>query len=203
MTWSDYSVFHAFLLLIIIMGPFTGLPVFLKITQNFDRRKRLKSANKAIGFAGALLVFFVIFGEGMLAFFGISFEGFRVAGGIILLLLGIEYMFHISFKEKRSEKYNTDIIVPFAMPLIIGPGVITTTILLTKQVGHIPTLIGGIIALAIYWLFLRFSDHIEHALGEQGIEVIARFMGLLLMAIAVDMMKAGIAGFIARGLGMG
>jgi len=201
MTWSEYSVFHAFILLIIIMGPFTGLPVFLKITHNFDRKRKIKSANKAISFAAGLLLFFLIFGEKLLNFFGISFEGFRVAGGIILLLLGIEYMFHINFKEKRSERYSTDVIVPFAMPLVIGPGVITTTILLTKQVGYLPTFIGGMLALGVYWIFLYFSDKIEHALGEQGIEVIARFMGLLLMAIAIDMMKAGIAGFIRIGLG--
>jgi multiple antibiotic resistance protein len=195
------NAFHAFLLIIIIMGPFTGLPVFLKITENFDNKKRVKSANKAIFAALLLLLFFLFLGESLLRFFGISFEAFRIAGGVLLLLLGIEYVFHLNFKEKRSGNWATEIVVPFAMPLIVGPGVITTTILLTNEVGYIPTLIGGLGALMIYWLFLYFSNNIARGIGHQGIEIVARFMGLLLMAIAVDMMKGGIAGFIKTGLG--
>jgi multiple antibiotic resistance protein len=195
------DIIHAFVLLIIIMGPFTGLPIFLKITDSFDKRKRLHAANKAIGVSAMLFCFFLFFGMGLLAAFGISFEGFRVAGGIVLLLLGIMYMFHINPQAKMSEKYSTEIIVPFAMPLIIGPGVITTTILLVNEVGYLITFLGGVISLAVYWLFLYFATPIHRVIGHQGIEVIARFMGLLLMAIAIDMMRGGILGFIRIGLG--
>ena len=180
------DIFHAFLLLIIIMGPFTGLPIFLKITDTFDKKRRLQAANKAIGVSLLLFLFFLYFGLGLLAAFGISFEGFRIAGGIVLLLLGIMYMFHINPQAKMSEKYSTEIIVPFAMPLIIGPGVITTTILLVNEVGYLMTLFGGLLALFTYWIFLRFATPIHRVIGHQGIEVIARFMGLLLMAIAID-----------------
>jgi multiple antibiotic resistance protein len=190
------SVFQAFLLLLIIMGPITGLPVFLKITEHFDRKRSIASANRAITFALVLLIFFVFVGKGLLDFFNISFDGFRIAGGIVLLLLGIEYMFHVHFAEKRSTRYSTDILVPFAMPLIIGPGVISQTILLTGSGGYLSTLIGGLLALGIYWLVLHYAHIIAARIGEQGIEVITRFMGLLLMAIAVDMIHGGIAGFI-------
>lgn len=194
------SVGHAFLLIFIIMSPFTGLPVFLKITESFDAKRRMKSAQRAIVAALLLFLFFLFLGMSLLNFFGISFEGFRIAGGILLLMLGIEYVFHLNFKEKRSGSYNTDILVPFAMPLIIGPGVITTTILLTRDVGYLPTLIGGMMSLGIYWIFLRFSTNIAGRIGQQGIEIIARFMGLMLMAIAIDMMRGGVVGFILKGI---
>jgi len=195
------SVINAFFLLIIIMGPFTGLPVFLKITQQFDEIRRRKSADRAILFCAILFLFILFFGLGLLNIFGISFEGFRIAGGIVLLLIGIEYMFNLNFKEKRSGNYNTDLFVPFAMPLIIGPGAITTTIILTQQYTILPVLIGGIIALCVYWVFLRFATNINRRIGHQGIEILARFMGLLMMAIAVDMMRGGVIGFIKIGVG--
>jgi multiple antibiotic resistance protein len=195
------EILNAFFLLIIIMGPFTGLPVFLKITERFDEKKRIRSANHAILFCAGLFLFFLLFGLGMLDMFGITFEGFRIAGGIVLLLIGIEYMFNLNFKEKRSGNYNTDLLVPFAMPLIIGPGTITTTIILSKQDGLFPVFVGGVVALGVYWLFLRFAGAINRRIGHQGIEILARFMGLLLMAIAVDMMKNGVVGFIRLGLG--
>lgn len=195
------AVLTAFFMLLIIMGPFTGLPVFLKITQEFDEKRRRKSADRAIVFCIGLFLFILFFGLSLLNLFGISFEGFRIAGGIVLLLLGIEYMFNLNFKEKRSGNYDTDILVPFAMPLIVGPGTITTTIILSKQSGLITVLIGGLAALAVYWVFLRFSSSINRRIGHQGIEIIARFMGLLLMAIAVDMMRGGLIGFIKIGVG--
>jgi multiple antibiotic resistance protein len=188
-------------LLIIIMGPFTGLPVFLRITQEFDKKRKAKAARRAITAAAILLFFFLFFGERLLAVFGITFDGFRIAGGIILLLLGIEYMFHINFGERRSKSYNTDIVVPFAMPLIVGPGVITTTILLTRQFGYVSTAIGALAAIGVYYVFLQYAAAIQRMIGEQGIEVIARFMGLMLMAIAVDMMRSGVVGFIQIGVG--
>jgi multiple antibiotic resistance protein len=196
------DIFQAFFLLLVIMGPFTGLPVFLKITQKFDTKRRRDAANKAIGVSALLFLFFLFFGEGLLALFGISFESFRIAGGIVLLLLGIMYMFHINLQTKQSESYSTDIVVPFAMPLIIGPGVIATTILLVHSYGVWLTLIGGCLALLIYWIFLNFATSIQRVIGHQGIEVIARLMGLMLTAIAVEMMKNGIAGFIRIGLGV-
>jgi multiple antibiotic resistance protein len=182
------------------MGPFTGLPVFLKITQNMDSKKRKNAANRAIGVSALLLFFFLFFGEWLLRLFDISFESFRIAGGIILLLLGVMYMFHINFQTKQSESYSTDIVVPFAMPLIIGPGVITTTILLVHGYGPWITLLGGCIALAVYWIFLNFANTIQRVIGHQGIEVVARLMGLILTAIAIEMMKNGVVGFIRLGV---
>lgn len=194
------SIANAFLLLIVIMGPFTGLPVFLKITQKFDEKKRKQAAKRAILFSAVFLLFFLFFGMLILRAFGISFEAFRIAGGIVLLIMGITYLFHISLHEKRSSDYATDIVVPFAMPLIIGPGAITTIILLVNQNGYFITLAGGALALLVYWIFLRYATAILRVIGHQGIEIIARIMGLLLMAIAIDMMKSGVIGIIQIGV---
>ena len=196
-----FGVGRSFFTLFIIMSPFIGLPVFLKIVDSFDERRRKRAATRAIFFSAGLLLFFILFGMALLNLFGVSFEGFKIAGGIVLLILGITYMFNISLSEKKSVHYATDILVPFAMPLIIGPGTITATILLTNTYGIFIVAAGGILALGVYWLFLHHSSRVVRTLGHQGIEVVARFMGLILMAIAVDMMRSGVSGFIKVGFG--
>ena len=86
---------HAFILLLVIMDPLAALPVFLRITQKFTPRRRVHSANRAIRFSAILLALVLLLGEGLLELFGISFDAFRIAGGIVLLVLGITYMFRI------------------------------------------------------------------------------------------------------------
>ncbi len=189
---------HAFILLLVIMDPVAALPVFLRITQKFTPGRRVQSANRAIRFSAILLALVLLFGQGLLDLFGISFDAFRIAGGIVLLVLGITYMFHIHIGHDKP--YATDILVPFATPLIVGPGVMTTAILFVGWYGLIPTAIAATGALAVCYATLRFANPISARLGLQGIEVVTRLMGLILVAFAVQMMRDGIAGFITSGI---
>ncbi len=186
---------HAFFLLFIIMDPIAALPVFLRITDRFTPKRRIQSANRAIRFSAALLLLILVFGDKLLALFGITFDAFRIAGGIVLLILGVTYLFHIPLGREKA--YATDILVPFAMPLIVGPGVMTTTILMHGWYGFMPTFIGAALALLTCYIVLRFANPISTRIGPQGIEVTTRLMGLILLAFAVQMMRDGVAGFIA------
>jgi len=188
---------HAFILLLVIMDPIAALPVFLRITDRFTHKRRVVSANRAIRFSALLLGVVLVFGEGLLNLFGISFDAFRIAGGIVLLILGVVYLFHLQLGKER--KYATDIIVPFATPLIVGPGVMTTTILMHGWYGFWPTAIGAAGALLTCYIVLRFANPIATRIGPQGIEVTTRLMGLILLAFAVQMMRDGVAGFILGG----
>lgn len=193
--WSQ--TLHAFILLLVIMDPIAALPVFLRITQRFSPARRVGSANRAIRFSAILLALILLFGDGLLALFGITFDAFRIAGGIILLILGITYMFRLHIGHDKP--YSTDILVPFAMPLIVGPGVMTTAILFHGWYGLWPTAIAATLALIVCYVVLRFANPISERLGLQGIEITTRLMGLILVAFAVQMMKDGIAGFIIGG----
>lgn len=188
---------HAFILLLVIMDPVAALPVFLRITQKFTPVRRVHSANRAIRFSAILLALVLLFGQGLLDLFGISFDAFRIAGGIVLLVLGVTYLFHLQLGKEKA--YSTDILVPFATPLIVGPGVMTTAILFVGGYGLIPTAIAAAGALAVCYVTLRFANPISARLGLQGIEVVTRLMGLILVAFAVQMMRDGVAGFIVGG----
>ena len=189
------QVLHAFVLLLVIMAPVAALPVFLRITDKFTPRRRLQSALHATRFSAALLLLVLLLGTAILDLFGVTFDAFRIAGGVILLILGVAYLFHLRLGQEKA--YATDILVPFATPLIVGPGVMTTTILFRGWYGFWPTAVAAAFAIAVCYVTLRFANPIARRLGPQGIEVTTRLMGLILVAFAVQMMKDGIVGFIA------
>jgi len=188
---------HAVILLLVIMDPVAALPVFLRITQKFTPVRRVQSANRAIRFSAILLALVLLFGQGLLDLFGISFDAFRIAGGIVLLVLGVTYLFHLQLGKEKA--YSTGILVRFATPLIVGPGVMTTAILFVGWYGFVATAIAAMGALAVCYVTLRFANPIADRLGLQGIEVVTRLMGLILVAFAVQMMRDGVAGFIVGG----
>ena len=133
---------------------------------------------------------FLFFGTKILGFFGISFESFKVAGGIVLLIFGVKIVLGLRLKENGAKKYEVAA-VPLATPLITGPAVITVIILLVNQFGYWLTLIASLLNLVITWIVLRQTQILFKIFGRQGSEVIARIMGLILTALAIEFIKQG------------
>jgi multiple antibiotic resistance protein len=184
----DYSAFmHAFVTLLVIMDPFGGLPVFMTLTKDYSSERQKRSAHRAIRVSFILLLVFVFVGQGVLDFFSISLFSFQVGGGLILLILGLLYVLNIHQHDDLN--YDKDIVIPMATPLIAGPGAITAIILLVSQYGYIIPLIAMIANLFIYWIAMYYSRHISRAIGEQGLEIMSRIMGLLLVALAIEMIR--------------
>jgi multiple antibiotic resistance protein len=181
---------QAFFSLFVVMDILGSVPVFWHLSSKLNRREKQKSVNKAILIAGGLLLVFLFLGERILLFFGVSIASFRVAGGILLFIIGIRMVMGMRLMEARVEKYEFAA-VPLATPLITGPGVITTIILLVHTYGLFIAFLSASINILLAWIILRHS-HLMHAfLGRQGADVVGRIMGLIIASLAVEFIKTG------------
>jgi len=181
----------SFIALFVVMDAIGNAPIFMSLTQNWERRTSLRRLNVAILVAASVIGLFIVIGKGILQYFGISVGDFQIAGGIIFFLLGLEMVFALDFLSSRVQRYDIAI-VPLATPLIAGPGVLTTIVILTNTYGMIPTLVSAVTNLFLTRLILGNSLYINKIIGKQGTEVLARIMGLLLTALAVSFIRSGI-----------
>jgi len=179
---------HAFVTLLVIMDPFGGLPVFMTLTRDYDDARTKKSAHRAVTVSFILMTIFLFIGNPILHFFGISLFSFQVGGGLILLVIGIAYVLDITWGRDRD--YSKDIIIPMATPLIAGPGAITALILLVKDYGYWIPLMGVVAVLFIFWVALYNAKFIKRFIGFQGPEILSRIMGLILVALAIEMIRS-------------
>jgi len=188
---SDFL--KAFFAIFVAMDAIGNLPILYVLTKKLSAKERNKNVDKAIFIATILLLVFLLFGTGILGYFGISFNSFRVAGGLVLLIIGLRIVLGLRLMEERAQKYELAII-PLATPLIVGPAVITVTILLVNEFGFFIPLIAAAANLIAAWIILRQTELLFKILGRQGSEVIARIMGLILTALAVEFIKMGWVG---------
>ncbi len=185
------SLLRAFIALFIVVDPFGNIPIFVGLTEKLPVQKARKVYNTAILVGFILLLIFAFTGLEIFNLFGISISSFEIAGGILLLIISIRILVSGGFHE-TAESPESIGAVPIAMPLLVGPGAITTTILNLQSFGVIVAVLSVSIVLAITWVILRFIDKIYGYLGKTGAMVIARVMSLLIAAIAVQYIVNGV-----------
>ncbi len=181
---------QAFIALFVIMDPFGSLPIFWQFTKKLPDEKRMHMAKRTLLTAAIVQVIFLFFGLRILSLFSITLDSFKVAGGIVLLILGIRLVISYHPLEARIRNYN-DTIVPIAVPLLVGPGVITTTILLTGMYGYAFTLLVALAVLLVTLLAFYYVRQFMAFFGQQGSDVISRIIGIFIIAIAVTFIKEG------------
>jgi multiple antibiotic resistance protein len=195
--WSEYvKIFTA---LLAILNPWGALPMFLAITSKSSNDERKKIV-RTIGFSVAIvLTVTALLGEKLLQFFGISVASFQVGGSILLLLMAIEMMYGKAKGAKDAElamDMGSVAVVPLSVPLIAGPGSISTVIIyanLSRSWTHLAMIIACILLAAlITWLILRAAQRVGNFIGVIGLNIASRLMGLLLSAIAVEFFVHGI-----------
>ena len=189
------DIIEAFIVLFVVMDPIGNLPLFMSLTKGMPIKEIKKNANKSVFVAGVLLFVFLFLGIKIFNFFGINLNSFQIAGGIILLAMGVMYAFGTSLKFVKS--HGADLSVPVGTPLLTGPGVITTTIILVKESGTFVTVIAALLTLLATWLILLNSTRLYRILGQQWTNIISRVMGIVLAAIAVEFMAEGILNIVA------
>lgn len=201
LSWPEYL--KIFIALLAIVNPIGSIPLFISLTDNQEERERYRTAAIAAVTAAAVLAGSCLFGDAVLRLFGVSIASFRVGGGILLLLMAIS-MFHAEHTRSRqtpeeaveAEERTGVAVVPLAIPLLSGPGAISTMIIYTTQgagPAHLAILVGGSLLMgAIVWLSLRLAIPIGSFLGRTGINIATRLMSLLLAAIAVEFIAGGI-----------
>jgi multiple antibiotic resistance protein len=182
--------------LFIIVDPFGNIPIFMGLTESMSETQRRKIYNVACLVGFVLLLVFAFLGNEILAIFGISIESFEIAGGILLLIVSIRILISGSKLNAAEESPESIGAVPIAMPLLVGPGAITTTIFNLQTYTVTVAITAVIIVLSITWVILRYTTVVYRYLGKTGSLVIARVMALLIAAISIQYILTGITHFI-------
>jgi multiple antibiotic resistance protein len=188
------------------VAPLDTAALFPALTPQNTARERRAMARKGCLIGGGILVFFALFGEGVLRAFGITLPALRCAGGVLLLLIAVDMVFARSSggttttaDERAEAQAKQDISVfPLATPLIAGPGAIGAAILLVADAQREPLRIAIVVAtllavLLLTYLLLLAAAQVQKLLGVTGLQVITRVMGVLLAALAVQFLFDGIA----------
>ena len=194
-----------------LVDPFAALPTFLAVTAGANAQRRRKMAWKASVTALVVLSAFAVAGQYIFKMFGITLPAFEIAGGVILLLIGLDMLeakrspTQESHEEAAAAARKEDAgIVPLGIPMLAGPGAITSVMVLVGQVQNpwqmLAILMSILITAAICYLVLGNSDRVARALGETGVRILVRIMGLLLVALAVQYFVNGMVdlGVIAK-----
>ena len=187
--------------ILFIVDPIAVVPTYLVITQGETAEHRATTARRACIAAAVILIAFGLAGSAIFELFGITLEAFRIAGGLILWVVAMD-MLH---GERRTQESGPEIVegqrkddvavTPLAMPMLAGPGAISTIIVLDGQARTVPRKLAVyasiIVTLFISWIVLRVGDRVIKRMGRTGVRVMTRIMGLLLAAIAVQFVITG------------
>ena len=192
---------HSFLTLLVVLDPIGMVPPFLALTAERPRDEQVRIALRSVLVAGAVLLAFALGGSWLLSHLGITLEAFRVAGGILLFRIAVGMVFaqHERGTEEEQEEARSrgDISVfPLAIPLMAGPGAMATIMILASQAEGVPMGLPVVLAMAavnlvIMYLALRLGPPLSRLLGQTGVNVITRVLGVLLAALAVQYVADG------------
>ena len=185
------SFWLCFVPLFVAVDAIGVLPMFLSFTEGMDNDRVHKVVYQSVITAMAVALFFLIAGKAILDLLGITVADFMIAGGVLLFIISIS---DILSSEKTQRKIDTDSMgaVPIGVPLITGPAVLTTSILLLNEYGVILTASSIILNVAIVGIVFYFSFHINKLIGNSGAKTLSKVANLLLAAIAVMIVRKGI-----------
>lgn len=190
------SLFLAFIPIFVAIDIVGIIPIFLSFVDGLGVEARKRIIWQSILTASIVSLAFAFLGKGIFIFLGVTVSDFKIAGGLILLILAIIDI--ILPEKKRREPSATVGIVPIGMPLIVGPAVITTIIILVDIHGVIFTTTSLLLNLIIAWVALSSSNFIINIIGEGGLKATSKVMSLLLAAIGVMMIRLGIIEIIKQ-----
>ncbi len=201
MDWHHYI--EIFTAIFVIVDPLGAVPIFLSVTADEDARQRARTALVASVVFVIAMVLATFIGEPILKFFGIRIASFQVGGGILILLLAISMLnAKISPARQTPEEAQEAVaksnvaVVPLAIPLLSGPAAFSTVIIYsTRSEGWSDRafIVASIVLVAlIIWILFRLSIPLSHRLGQTGVNTVTRVMGLILAAIAIEFISAGL-----------
>jgi multiple antibiotic resistance protein len=190
---SDFfsGIVYAFAALFIILDPLLSVPIFAAMTKGQTPAEIHKQAFIAIAVAGGLMYLFLLFNSLIFEILGLNLPSFQIAGGILLFILGLQETLGIDI-GRCKEPSTTAAGVVIGTPLLCGPGTITTVMLLSKDYGILIPFVAVTLALIVTWLILYYAAHIQRILGDVVTDIMGKVLGMLLAAIAIKIIFAGI-----------
>ncbi|HHB81537.1 MAG TPA: MarC family protein [Aliiroseovarius sp.] len=189
----------AFFTLFVVIDPIGLTPMFIALTKGMTAHERRAVGIRAVVISAGILTLFALFGEAVLGFMGISMPAFRIAGGALLFLTALDMLFERRTERRKGQAHADDdpSVFPLATPLIAGPGAMATMILLTGSANGDWTIIAamlGVMSAVLLAVLLAFfvGASVEKLLGDTGINVVTRLLGMLLAALAVQFVLDGL-----------
>jgi multiple antibiotic resistance protein len=190
----DTSVLiKTFVAVFVLADAIGNIPILLVLTKGMEAQQRNKVIDKAILVAIAVLLLFACAGRFILSYLDVSMASLRVAGGLLLLLIALQ-MLQGELDTPVIDKERDVAITPLALPLLAGPGTLTSVMLLMSESPspHISVVVGIIAAMFVSWLILRQANFIDNWIGAEGEVIITQLLGFLLAALAVEIGSTGI-----------
>jgi multiple antibiotic resistance protein len=186
LAWTFVPIFFA-------MDALGNLPIFLALTQEIEPKHRRRATHVAALTALAVGLGFVAIGKAIFSLLGIEVADFLVAGGIILLILAVRYLITGKIVEAQDLAASETVgVVPLGTPLVVGPAVLASLLLLIGRYSIPIVLTSFLLNLAIQWVLFRQADRIVNFLGRTGVNAVSKIAMLLLAAIAVKMIREGV-----------
>lgn len=196
----DVSLTSAVVILLLVMDPLGNIPLFVSLLKDIPARRRTVIVIRECFIAYGVLLVFVFFGERLLKLLGLSDSSLNIAGGVILFLIALRIVFKHPEGIFGKTLVGEPFIVPLAIPSIAGPTAMATVVLMASRSPDrvADWIVALTAAMAVTLALLVFADRISRWIGERGLLALERLMGLLLTAVAVEMLLRGIEAFVRQ-----
>jgi multiple antibiotic resistance protein len=195
---------EALVTILVIMDPVANAPVFLALTADLDSGRRRRAALQATVVAASVILVFALFGQGILALLGISLPALQVAGGLLLVLVALELLRPPVELAPVARPGQNVALVPLGTPLLAGPGAIAATMVYMSAadtaVEVVAVVAALLVALTVVYVALRSAARLAGVLKQNGIDLLSRVVGVLLAAIAVQLVASGIQEWVRHGV---
>jgi multiple antibiotic resistance protein len=187
----------AFIALFVAVDAIGNVPIFISFVQGTTKEQRNKIVRDSVTTATVLAIVFMFVGKVVLRFIGVTIPDFQIAGGLLLFFIAMRLLMPASSKELAGDSKDRDLgIFPLGTPLITGPAVLTTTLMMVDTYRIVPTFVALFANMLIVWITLAKADNLFKWMGPGGLRAIAKIMYILLAAIGVMMVRKGLVAII-------
>ena len=195
------DIISAATLLFLVMDPLGNIPIFLSVLEDVAPERRTRVLIRELLLAFVVLVLFLFFGQYVLGFLQLSQHSIRIAGGIILFLIALKMVFPVKRSAHMAEEIQGEpLLVPLAIPMVAGPSAMAIVMLMATN--NPDRMMDWLLALFLAWLLssliLVSANGLKRFLGQRGLIAMERLMGMLLIALAVQMLLEGISAYLAE-----
>jgi multiple antibiotic resistance protein len=188
-----------FIPLFVAVDSIGNIPLFISLVEGTTKKQRHKIIIDSVTTATVVAILFMFVGKWVLRFIGITIEDFQIAGGTLLFVISVYLLLPGTSKSLVSNSHSKDVgVFPLGTPLITGPAVLTTTLMMLDSFGLAPTFVALVINMLITWITLAKADLIMKLMGSSGTRAFSKIMYILLAAIGVMMVRRGIMGVWVR-----
>jgi len=189
----------SFIPIFVAVDAIGNIPIFLSLVENIGKKQRRIIVNESVSTATIVALLFMLIGKGLFRILGITIPDFQIAGGALLFVIAVRLLLPGSRKIIPSDGNEKDIgVFPLGTPLITGPAVLTTTLIMLDSHGIIATFFSLIVNMGIVWLTLTYADRIIKFFGAGGTRAFSKIMYILLAAISVMMIRRGLMGILGK-----